>query len=116
MWFRLAKELGMSVRRCQQEVSSREFAEWVAFYALEPFGDRIQDIRMGTLASVQANTNLSKGATPFKPMDFVPWADVPEPLRAAAPPEAVAASVFGIDLAALRAQGGKTHVIKNPRG
>jgi hypothetical protein len=25
----------MSVARCQREISSREFAEWVAFYALE---------------------------------------------------------------------------------
>ena len=25
----------MSVRRCQREVSSREFAEWIAFYRLE---------------------------------------------------------------------------------
>jgi len=25
----------MSLRQCQREVSSREFAEWLAFYALD---------------------------------------------------------------------------------
>lgn len=29
----------MSVRRAQQEIDSREFAEWIAYHSLEPFGD-----------------------------------------------------------------------------
>lgn len=29
----------MSVRRCQEEIDADEFAEWVAFWHVEPFGD-----------------------------------------------------------------------------
>lgn len=33
----------MSVSECQQRISSREFAEWIAFGNIEPFGpDRIE--------------------------------------------------------------------------
>lgn len=33
--FRLAKELGMTVRRLLNELDSREIAEWLAFFKLE---------------------------------------------------------------------------------
>ena len=29
----------MSVREAQEKVSSREFAEWVAYYSIQPFGE-----------------------------------------------------------------------------
>lgn len=29
----------MSVRRAQQEIDAREFAEWIVYYDLEPWGD-----------------------------------------------------------------------------
>lgn len=44
MWFRLALALGMSVADAQKRIDSAEFAEWVAYYGVEPFGidrDRI---------------------------------------------------------------------------
>jgi len=115
MWFRLAKELGMSVARCQLEISSAEFGEWIAYQALEPFGDRVADIRMGTIASVIANTNRGKDTPPFKPLDFVPWAAGPKQESAPPPPEAIAAAVFGINLAELKANGTKQIVIRRSK-
>lgn len=116
-WFRLAKELGMSVRRAQQEISSAEFAEWAAFYADEPFGDRVADVRAGTIAAVLANIHKNKNTPAYGPLDFYTWAQ--KPVEPAAPPnaESVALVGFGINLAELKAQGKKKFVIKRrPKG
>lgn len=105
----------MSVSRCQMEISSAEFGEWKAYFSLEPFGDRIEDIRMGTVAAVIANTNRGKDTPAYKPMQFVPWADEPQAEVSAPTPEAVAARAFGINLAEMKASGKKTIVIRNPK-
>jgi hypothetical protein len=116
MWFRLAKELGMSVRRAQEEISSAEFGEWVAYYSIEPFGDRMADLRAGTVASVVANANRSKDAPAFVPGDFVPWAKEPEPETPKQPSaEEVAAAVFGVNLSELKRNGTKQIVIRRPK-
>lgn len=116
MWFRLAKELGMSVARAQMEISSAEFGEWVAFFSLEPFGDRIADLRTGVVASTVANVNRGKDTPAFKPLDFIPWVDpTPEKPPEAPPPEAIAASVFGINLAELKKNGTKQIVVRRPK-
>ena len=64
----------MSVRQCQQEISSREFAEWIAYNRLEPFGERRADLRTGIVASVIANVNRDKKkrSKPFKAEEFMP--------------------------------------------
>ena len=43
----------------QERISSRDFAEWMAFYRLEPFGDERDDLRMARLATVISNTIYS---------------------------------------------------------
>jgi hypothetical protein len=43
--------LGCTVGELGERMTSAEFAEWVAFAALEPFGSRVEDLRVGTLAS-----------------------------------------------------------------
>lgn len=43
----------MSVRRAQREIDSAEFAEWIVYWHLEPFGDEWE--RTGLLASLMAN-------------------------------------------------------------
>ncbi|WP_081064103.1 DUF4035 domain-containing protein [Burkholderia vietnamiensis] len=96
-------------------MSSAEFGYWKAFYSLEPFGDRIDDIRMGTVASVVANVNRKADTPPFKPKDFIPWAHEPETKESAPSAEAVAVSVFGINLVELKASGKKHVVIRNPK-
>lgn len=59
----------MSVRRCQQEIDSAEFVEWLAVYELEPFGEERADFRAGIIASTVANS-VSKRH--FSPRDFMP--------------------------------------------
>jgi hypothetical protein len=94
-------------------MSSAEFGYWKAFYSLEPFGDRIDDIRMGTVASVVANVNRGKDTPAYKPMDFIPWAQEPEvEVEGNAPSaEALAVSVFGINLAEIKASGKKQIIL-----
>lgn len=71
-WFKLARELGMSVRRAQREIDSREFAEWIAYDGIEPFGEDRGDLRAGIIAATIANANRGKNSSPFHPKDFMP--------------------------------------------
>ena len=57
---------------------SREFAEWQAYYELEPWGEERADLRAGIVASTIANVNRGKGKS-FKPGDFMPEFDKPAP-------------------------------------
>lgn len=59
LWFRLAATLGMSVARCQREVSAAEFTQWAAYHVLEPFGPGVDDQRGAFLAWL-LNTLLGK--------------------------------------------------------
>lgn len=54
------------------EISSAQFAEWLAYSRLEPWGEDRDDLRMGIMASVIANSNRGKGKKPYKPQDFMP--------------------------------------------
>lgn len=74
-WFRLALQLGKSVRQCQAEIDSAEFTEWMAYYQLEPFGETVADIRHGIATSLLANINRDEKTKPqpFIPDDFIPW-------------------------------------------
>lgn len=62
----------MSVRRAQREIDSREFAEWMAYHELDPFGGERGDLQAGIIAATLANVNRSKGTQPYKPGDFMP--------------------------------------------
>lgn len=112
MWFRLAKALGMSVRRAQEEISSAEFGEWIAFYSIEPFGDRIEDLRAGITTSVIANANRSKDTKPFKPLDFIPWAEPEVTVKSGPPPAEAIAALFGVNLTEAKASGKKQFIIR----
>ena len=55
-----------------QEISSREFAEWAAYYEIEPFGEERADLRAGVVASMVGNSAGGKqGGGSFEPADFV---------------------------------------------
>lgn len=115
MWFRLALKLGRTVSELQDSMSSAEFGEWVAYYSLEPFGERHDDIRMGTLAALNANLNRSPGGRVYLPEDFMPWVRKPVAVVEDKPTgNSEAARIFGIDLASLKSKGKKTIVFKNP--
>lgn len=57
----------MSVARAQEEIDSREFAEWVVYHSHEPFGD--EWLRDATLTAVTAQPYAKK---PVQPRDFMP--------------------------------------------
>ena len=74
MWFRLALALGMSVKQAQQEIDSHEFGYWLAYYGLEPWGERVADMRHGIAVATLANINRNTDARPdaYMPEDFIP--------------------------------------------
>lgn len=55
-------------------MSSLEFAEWMALYDLELFGDRRADLRAAIVASTVANAhrNPKKRRRAYSPEDFMP--------------------------------------------
>jgi hypothetical protein len=54
------------------EISSVQFAEWMAYSRLEPWGEERDDLRMAIIASTIANVNRGKNTQAFKPQDFMP--------------------------------------------
>jgi hypothetical protein len=68
------------VAELQLRMSGHEFAEWMAYYRLEPFEQRA-DYRMAVLASLLANANRDekKKPEPYTPKDFMPQAQREEP-------------------------------------
>lgn len=61
----------MSVRRAQAEIDSAEYAEWMAFHAIEPFTHERAENMLCVIASILANVHSDKGRD-FKPIDFKP--------------------------------------------
>jgi len=62
----------MSVSRAQREIDSREFSEWQAFWAVEPWGDERADIRSAMICCVTANAWRGKDDPPATLKDFLP--------------------------------------------
>jgi hypothetical protein len=62
------------VAEWQQSMSSREFAEWMAFSRLQPFGEWRKDYRIATLAAVLVNAlTRTKDSDPVhRPEEFIP--------------------------------------------
>ena len=55
-------------------MSSREFAEWMAFGTLEPWGFESDNWRAALIAAMVANTvrDPKKKRKPYQPEDFMP--------------------------------------------
>jgi hypothetical protein len=72
--------LGDTVEELQGRISSREFTDWQAYFAIEPHGHHIDEWRWGMLAASICNAVRSTIAVPagarrpklFKPSDFYP--------------------------------------------
>lgn len=62
-----------------EHISSKEFAEWQAYYRLEPFGEERADIRAAMICKILADINTPKGKTHAKLEDFMPRFGAPEP-------------------------------------
>lgn len=68
-----------SVKECQRWISSHEFAEWMAYFNMEPFGDDLLDQSIASLQALMANIHSDpKKGRKFKPDDFV-LRKMPEP-------------------------------------
>lgn len=92
----------MTVSRAKREIDSIEFAYWMAYFNIEPFGERLADIRMGMIASTVANSQRDPACRAFEPIDFMPWANTPpQPIEFPDKEDQaafVAMAVFGVDL------------------
>lgn len=70
--FRLALALGCTVRELGERLDAAELTEWLAFYALEPWGTHPADVRAALVAATIANVNRGKGQRAYKVRDFLP--------------------------------------------
>ena len=62
----------MSIAEAQQSISSREYAEWLAYYSKERFSiDRIENM-LAIICCILANVHRKKGGSDYKPEDFIP--------------------------------------------
>lgn len=52
-------------------MGAAELAEWAAFYELEPFGPRRDNVHAGIIASVVANVNRDRSSKALTPADFL---------------------------------------------
>jgi hypothetical protein len=60
----------------------REFLQWQAYYALEPWGEWLNDLRFAQIAFVMASVWRNKDADPLKISDFVfQWQDIIREIR-----------------------------------
>lgn len=78
-------------------MTSAQFAEWLAYARVEPFGEERADLRMGIVASTIANVNRGKGQKPYKPQNFMPDFE----------PEDEAAAIARMEAQVMAALGGK---------
>lgn len=55
-------------------INAHQFAEWLAFFSLEPWGAPVENWRTGLVSAVIANTvrDSKKRRKPFQPEDFMP--------------------------------------------
>lgn len=84
MWFRLAALWGCPVAEAQRRIDSREFAEWLAFWRIDPWGPQRADLRIATLAALVANAFRGGRGRPVLPAAFMPFTDKPAPAPAPA--------------------------------
>lgn len=86
----------MTVAELLDRMSSAEFAEWIAFYGMEPFGEERADLRQAMTTSAMHNNLQAKAKNPkwTKPEDFMLFSDKPKAqpkTSAPASPEALMA-------------------------
>lgn len=58
-------------------LTSREFADWLAFNRIEALGEERADLRMGILASTVLAPHMGKGKKPPAPSKFMPYYQPP---------------------------------------
>lgn len=63
----------MSVRRAQDEIDSREFAEWLAYGSIDPYSDERFDVLIAMMTAQISNMLRGKGQRAFRLEDFMPF-------------------------------------------
>lgn len=72
MWYRLAVMLGKAtIPEVQRSMTAAQFAEWWAYYNLEPFGGERVDLGFAQLCALVANAMRGRGRAPYKIEDFL---------------------------------------------
>jgi hypothetical protein len=71
--FRLALALGMPVGRLLAEMPSSELTEWIAYAAIEPFGEQRADLRAGIVAAATVNSGFARPKEAVRASDFMPF-------------------------------------------
>ncbi len=60
--FRLALALGRTVSELDSSMTSAEFTEWMAYYAIEPFGQWRDNWHFAQLTALMFNVNCGKSS------------------------------------------------------
>lgn len=89
--FRLALSLGKTVAELERDLGPREFAEWIAYAQIEPFGPDRQDYAVAIVAHTVAQTMGGKSARSLTPRDFLPFPQGVAAQRAEMSPDLIAA-------------------------
>ena len=74
-WFLLAVVLGCSVREAQARIDGREFAEWMVFYRIEPFGPYRGDLQAAVVAANVREAITPRENDPWRFEEFMPLLD-----------------------------------------
>lgn len=61
----------MTVHEMNSRMSSKEFAYWMAYYSIEPFGPEIESYRSAWHTATLANLWISEKGSPLKADDLV---------------------------------------------
>jgi len=88
MQFALALELGFVHPDVMlAHMTSRQYAEWIAYYTQDPFGEQRADLRCGILAATVNNRWRGKYEAATSPRDYMPFAgtrqQTPKEIKAA---------------------------------
>jgi len=67
----------MTVSELLARISSAELTEWMAFDAIDPFGEQRADLRTGILAAVTANHSFAPPTEPRRPSDYMLFSEKP---------------------------------------
>lgn len=60
------------------EMPAHVFAEWMAYYRLEPFGEEVLDTHLANVTTILINQNRGKNAKAKKPEELRLWRQVKE--------------------------------------
>lgn len=83
----------MPVCQAKRLCTAREFAQWIAYHGMEPWGEERADLRAGIIAATIANVNRGGGKA-ASPHDFMPDFDPQPKVQSLEEQKAVMARAF----------------------